>query len=255
MSIIKTLFNRMTNRSQGPTKFVLLFQGRTGSTFLTDCANSHPQVKMDPEVWGGWGFQIEQDKIAAHVANQSNWLTHFYESSYPSSIKSIGFKTKLDDLLDKKHFITYLKDHDVKIVHLTRRNTVKLVISEINAQRLFDKSSTWNLEDERKRPSAFRLDLDKFHQQLLWREQIEKWLESYIFLANLPTIKLYYDDLLSDEKSFFETFYDFINVQYLPTKGRTFKNTPNDLQKIIINYDELLKRYKYTPYESMIVDA
>lgn len=251
----RKLFRTGTTCARQCRKFVLLFQGRTGSTYINDRVNAHPAVRMEPEVWGGWGFQLSPDAIFDHIAKQQAWLTAFYEGQHPREIKAIGFKTKLDDVLDKRWFISYLRSQRMDIIHLTRRNLVKLVISEINAKRLFNTAATWNLEDERKRPGSFVLDLERFAEQLRWREQIEQWLAGYVNMLNLPTLTMYYEDLLVDEGPFFSRLYEFLGVPFADTKGKTFKNTPNDLRDVIENYDQLLARYKYTIYEPMIIEV
>lgn len=255
MKLLRKLLSSDSCQHKEKARFVLLFQGRTGSTYVTDRVNAHPKVKMEPEVWGGWGFLISQDEIHEHKQKQSEWLNQLYLGVQNSDQWATGFKTKIDDVLDKRHFMSFIRKHNIRIIFLTRRNTIKLVVSEINAQRLFDKSSTWNLESENDRLNAFRLDLDKFHEQLMWREKVEKWLASYITVLSQPTLTLFYEDMLIDNQGFFTQLYDFLNVPYMDTVGKTFKNTSNDLREVISNYDELLVRYKYTIYEPMILDV
>ena len=255
IKILKKIQTGSSQKSLNRNKFILLFQGRTGSTYVTDRLNAHPVIKMDPEVWGGWGFQVQESEIAEHIKMQQNWLRRFYLQEHHKGMKAIGFKTKIDDVLEKRDFINFLREHQLRIIHMTRRNMVKLVISEINAQRLYDKVSTWNLESEKDRPGPFELDLDRFDEQLRWREQIEAWLASYIKLISLPTLTLCYEDMLYDNRAFFSRIYEFLGVPFVDTVGKTFKNTSNDLRNVITNFDALLARYKYTIYEPMIIDV
>ena len=67
-----------------------------------------------------------------------------YRQCDGSDIRSIGFKTKLDDMLTN--------------------------------------------------------DLDDFDAQIKWREQIEDLLNGYVRIINNPTLCLYYEDMLFDEK-------------------------------------------------------
>jgi hypothetical protein len=84
-----------------PCKFILLFQGRTGSTYITERVDAHPRVKMEPEVWGGWGFQLSREKIPLYSQKQLDWLMSFYDKDYNIPYSAIGFKTKLDDFVAK----------------------------------------------------------------------------------------------------------------------------------------------------------
>lgn len=251
---IEKFFHKKTPGDKKPCKFVLLFQGRTGSTYITERVNAHPDVKMEPEVWGGWGFQVSKSERSQYSQKQKDWLARFYAQFDDDAIRSIGFKTKLDDVIDKRSFIQFIRKNDIKIIHMTRRNIVKLVISEINAQRLFDATSKWNLDNEDERPGPFVLDLDEFDAKIKWREQIEDWLDGYIKIINNPTLSLCYEDMLFNEVHFFEKFYHFIGTKPADTRSKIIKNTPTDLRQIIINHEELLRKYKYTRYESMILD-
>lgn len=236
-----------------PTPFVLLFQGRTGSTFITECLNDHPHIRMAAEVWGGWGFQVPPEDLPEFKRRQCQWLTDYYGPPSDRNIRAMGFKTKLDDVLDKPAFIRFLRERQLRIIHMTRRNVIKLVVSEINAQRLVETSGKWNIDDKDQRPGPFVLDLEEFEAKLEWRLQVERWLDAYIETINLPTLRLAYEDLLDDGEAFFEAIYDFINVRPHPASGNTVKSTPDDLSRIILNYDALLSKYKYTPYEPMIL--
>ena len=151
--ILKISSDFKTTKDATLCKFIFLFQGRTGSTYITERLNAHPPVKMEPEVWGGWGFQIPEEEKREHVDKQNKWMLDFYSDRYCYDFRAIGFKTKLDDVIDKRSFIAYLKDKKIKIIHSSRRNIVKLVISEINAQRLFDYSGKWNLDNNTERPN------------------------------------------------------------------------------------------------------
>ena len=251
---IENLFRNKAPGNRKTCKFMLLFQGRTGTTYITERVNAHPDVTMEPEVWGGWGFQIPQNELSEYSQKQKEWLARFYAQWDDKARRSIGFKTKLDDVIDKRSFIQFIRENDIKIIHMSRRNIVKLVISEINAQRLFDVTSKWNLDNDAERPGPFVLDLKEFEAKMKWREQIEDWLDGYVRIINNPTLCLHYEDMLLDERNFFKNIYHFIGINPVETSSKIIKNTPADLRQIIVNYDELLRKYKYTRYESMILD-
>ena len=61
--------------------------------------------------------------------------------------------------------------------------------------------------------------------------------------------------MLYDDKAFFSRIYDFLEVPFIDTVGKTLKNTPNDLRDVVTNYSGLLAKYRYTIYEPMILDV
>jgi hypothetical protein len=68
----------------------------------------------------------------------------------------------------------------------------------------------------------------------------------------LPTLRLYYEDLLIDERTIFARVLSFLEVQPKPLQGGTLKNTSDDLREAISNFDELRSHYLGTPYEQML---
>jgi hypothetical protein len=66
-----------------------------------------------------------------------------------------------------------------------------------------------------------------------------------------PTLQLYYEDMLRDETAFMGRVFDFLNVTPRAVKGKTLKNTSDDLREAVPNFDVLRARYIGTRYEAM----
>ena len=231
-------------------KFVLLFQGRTGSSYLQQSLNSHPNIIMLPEVWAGMKY-IPKQKRKQNAEKQLNWAKEFFERYYNKKINAIGFKTKLIDVLDPKEFARFLEQNNIKIIYMTRRNIIKLTISEINARRLYNKTKRWNLAQEKDRLLPFNLNLNRFKKKLKEKEQMEKKLKIYIKTLNLPVLKICYEDLLMDELETLKKINKFLEVPFRKTKGNLVKNTSDNLKEIILNLDKIQSRYHGTKYEHM----
>lgn len=225
--------------------FVMLFVERAGSTYLTTLLNSHPDILAQ-------GEKLDILKQKGHNAQtQLEWTRQFLTPPLIGRNKARGYKTKLKDVLDQDGFAQLIQEMDCKIIQLQRYNSVKAVISTINAKRLWEASGNWNLLNESSRLPAFAVDPDEFAERLQQREAWDRELEAYVQRLQLPTLTLHYEDLLKDENSFKQRVYSFLGVKPKPAQGITLKNTNDDLREVILNFDELYARYSGTPYQVM----
>ena len=71
-------------------------------------------------------------------ASQRQWVMDLLETGERSGAVAVGFKTKLKDVDDHHDFTELLREQDFRIILMTRRNTLKLAISTLNARRLFE---------------------------------------------------------------------------------------------------------------------
>ncbi len=239
-------------KSMGPiffrpqvNRFVTLFVERSGSTYLATALASHPEIKALREELAG----LRQK--GAQAREQLLWAEEFFTPPFMGPYKAYGFKTKIVDILDPDGFAQLMKAKDCRIIQLLRRNTVKAAISTINARRVYEASGNWNLLSEADRQPAFEVDMDEFDRLLSQRLEWDREVQEYVDRLKLPTLMLYYEDLLKDESSFLSGVFKFLDVTPHPVKGKTLKNTDDDLRKAILNLDELRARYEGTPFAAM----
>src|SRR5262249_43296180 len=113
-----------------PRRFVLLFEGRSGSTYLMESLDAHPQVVAAHEILTE--LKLEPDVARLQLERTRAFLTEPRDGA----IAAVGFKTKLADVVDRDAFAALLRALDVRIIHLRRRNLIKLALSVLNAKRL-----------------------------------------------------------------------------------------------------------------------
>ena len=227
------------------TPFVILFVERAGSTYLTSLLDSHPDAVCLREE-----FAVIKEK-GGTAADQLEWADKFLTPALIGRVKAKGFKTKLMDILDPAGFGQLLTKLGCRVIQLQRRNTVKAVVSTINAKRLHDKVGTWNLLKETDRLPAFEIELADFKARIAEREAWDHEIEAFTATLQIPVKQLYYEDLLNDEQFFLNQIFEFINVTPKPVQGKTFKNTKDNLKEVILNFEELKAHYQDTPYASM----
>ncbi|MCF8063144.1 MAG: hypothetical protein K9M82_11550 [Deltaproteobacteria bacterium] len=225
------------------TPFVLLFEGRAGSTFLIEHLDSHPQIRARKEILG----PLRKDPPRAQLERTRNVLTRGLVSRY----KAMGFKTKLRILTDPAGFSNLLHELDVKIIHLKRKNRVKEALSELLSNILKEKINDYNIYSSEERLDPIHVDYREFNWTLRLREDLDSKLNDYISTMKLPVLPIFYEDLLLGLDDQLKKIFQFIDVKNSKTKSGMVKHTNEDLRKVITNFDEIKKKYLNTDYEMM----
>jgi hypothetical protein len=247
------------------TRFVLLFQGRCGSSNLIEALDSHPDIRAQGEVLAAWrsdaASQLREaryllgapaaDSAAARLKTKVKDLAARCGLGPRPAKPVVGFKIKLRDLADPGQFAALMRELGAKVILLRRRNRVKIVVSSINSRRLHSATGEWNARSEGQRPGPVAIDPKEFESQLRIKEEHEQLLLDYVRTIGLPTLELCYEDLLSDYEGSLGKLFAFLGVPYQLVRGKCVKNTSDDLRDALLNFEELRARYAGTPYEAM----
>ncbi len=237
-----------TPSDKTPTCFAVLFEGRSGSTYLVEALNSHPQIRAEKELLAGLKKKI--NKGMAEAGDQLGCIERLYVPG-DHEYDVIGFKTKMKDILDPEGLAAVLRTNDVRILLLQRRNRIKLLVSLMNAMRLNEATGDWNLYKESDRQATINLDPAEFKEWLEGAEEANRELNAYAHELGLPVLELYYEDILTDATSTFARICDFLGVEAQSMEGECKKNTSDDLREVLENFDELKSTFAGTRYESM----
>lgn len=224
--------------SRDPVRFVVFFNGRSGSSTLIEALNSHPEMVARGEILSG-----KDDQLL--VARR--FLTRPRRKRYAA----VGFKTKLRDVRDPEDLAALLAELGASAVLLRRRNVVKQVVSRVNSKRLYETTSDWNLYDERNRLPPATIDPAWFDDALRRVEEDRRELEDYVGNLEVPTLPLYYEDFLVDWAAAFSRVCSFLGARFEPVQRQSIKNTSDDLKQAVSNFEELRALYAGTPYASM----
>ncbi|HKJ88867.1 MAG TPA: hypothetical protein VKA48_10205, partial [Gammaproteobacteria bacterium] len=96
-----------------PSRFVVLFEGRTGSSYLIASLQGIPGIKAQGE-----GF-VGRKKDGAGA--QEKWAREAWGVPWLTTVKAAGFKTKLRDVVDREGFARILEAYEVKVIYMQRR--------------------------------------------------------------------------------------------------------------------------------------
>lgn len=208
-------------------KFIVITRSRTGSNLLISLLNSHLGIKA-----GGELFRRLENKSSTTLWNE-------IFSKKPKGIKYVGFKIfyyhPLDN--DNKDVWDYIKkDKTIKLIHLTRKNMLRTVVS----REIADKTDTWtnkhgkNIEINDKRVS---LDIKKCFEEFEITKSHEKRVREEFKRDDF--IELTYEDLVKNNQNSINDIFDFLELERKSVKSSYKKQNKESLQDLIINYDEL----------------
>ncbi|MHC5109456.1 MAG: hypothetical protein ACYTHJ_06220 [Planctomycetota bacterium] len=238
---LSSLSNFLGIGSRPAVRFALLFQGRTGSSYLISCLNSHPAIVAEGE------------KLVRQSHDwQRRWLTQLYAGKHKRGTLACGFKTKLKDVWDLREFAEMLQRLDIRIISMMRKNKVKMAVSAINARRLYDATGHWNLRPGMDPLPPFELSADDLRAQVQHAIQSDEALQQFVSGLNLPTLAIAYEDLLDDRHLQLARVLQFLGVEQLPLHGDVIKNTSDNLAEVLVNHGELKKAFANDPIGEML---
>jgi LPS sulfotransferase NodH len=239
------VFSRRIFFANQVTPYIIFFIERDGSTYLTSLMSSHPEINATYERFA----VLKQKGVSAE--EQLKWADSFLTSPMFGKYSAVGFKTKLVDVPDLEKFKRLLQEKECSVIQMQRLNSVKAVVSKINARRLWEASGKWNLYDENDRQPPTAIAPSDFQKHLEEREEANYLLEKYVGSLSVPTIKLVYEELLQDRESVMDRLFSFLKVKPASVEAKTLKHTKDDLREVLANFNELRTFYAGTTYEKM----
>ncbi|MEM9412494.1 MAG: hypothetical protein AAGA30_15375 [Planctomycetota bacterium] len=217
-----------------PVRYVILFPGRTGSTYLAGHMISHPQICARYEILSRVKSSWEDQLVCMNEL--------FGQKRFPV-IRAVGFKSKLSQVIDRKAFKAYLIENEFKIIHQVRNNLLKYIVSVIRAKMLRSEQGRSNVLDHDQRPlGPIEIPVPVFTRATK-RLNVVGRLNRFVERLELPKLVISYEDLLKDEPSQLRQVWNFLGVDHIPTEGGTRKNTPDDIREAVTNIDEIIQHH------------
>lgn len=241
-----------------PTSFVILSQGRTGSSYLVSCLNSSPSVLCYPEILADRSVAQQQNLLNGFFdgrrleAKHPEFAKRHYHPIPPdrkSQVNARGFKVKLTQIRTLHETYALLLDRHVRLIYLERSNQLKAALSELNGRRLHRHGGIWNAEKPTDLQGPVRVDTKRLLKTLRRREIIRRAHDAFYDLYRGRKIRLVYEDLLQDETAFHLCILRFLGLPDQPLHGKFLKHTPDRLQAAITNYGEIRHALRGSAYE------
>jgi LPS sulfotransferase NodH len=222
-------------------RFAIIGNARTGSNYLLDGLKSSPSIRMYHEIFASHNRRVGEDfeKIFSKVFQ--------YESK---STRLVGFKVFYNHLTEAE-WNKLLACQELKIIHLTRRNLLRTVIS----LEIAFKTGQWTQSGKSGVPREKRVLLDplKLIQRL---EQIEEGESATRRrFCDRQILEIVYEDLVRSPQEVFESVGRYLGVAGIdPGRIRLKRQNPETLQQLILNYDEVQAVLQNTRFVAYLSD-
>ena len=251
-------------------KFIIWFEGRSGSSHLVSLMNSHSKIlcrgenfdaslirASDEPVdfatvnWEGktFGRRLATfDKtvfgptdtdVLEHLNALFNWKKQANGFKFKHSRQSYLYPEVCDALIRQKD--------EVKVIHLVRKNIVKRAISKQNQQRIREVQGRANLSSP---VELGKIVVDvaavlEYCQRLTGRqERFMQWPQNFE-----QVIKVEYEDLLHHPEIQLNRVFEFLGVPKEEVTSKIFKATPDKISDAVHNFEELALALRGTGFE------
>lgn len=222
-------------------RFMIVANARTGSNYLLDGLKTSPVIRMYHEIFAPHIREVGKDfeKILSTV--------YQYESK---STQMVGFKVFYNHLTDEEW--KKLAAHtDLKVIHLTRQNRLRTVVS----LEIAFKTGRWTQAGNSSGVKEKRILLDR--SKLLKRlEQIEEGeAATRARFSDRAMLEIVYEDLVRSPRNAFAAVGAYLGVNGIdPEEIRLKKQNPEELAQLIANYDEVESLLRNTGFSEYLVD-
>ena len=225
------------------TRYVMIAQPRTGSTLMNLLLASHPNVLSFGEILHPAEETRRDNSVRSRIPVLTldddiiEYLENYVYKEYPDSITAVGFKLFYDHARNPEWSPVreYLRDTQVRVIHLKRKNLLDRYLSFELAMR----SNVWvDLKDKNNAPNQpITLDPKKCFQNF----HKTKWFEGETddFFKDNPKLEVIYEELANDPDRNSRRILDFLKVDHQELTSKTRKQQTKNKAEVIANYDEL----------------
>jgi LPS sulfotransferase NodH len=241
-------------------KFLIITQPRSGSSFFTSCLNSHSQIycprgslftkhNVSPLKRFKPGFLTVDRKKSPYYKYRSgsfrrqiahrfrrNKLIHEFLSEWYAryqNYEAVGFKVNYSQISRYPATISWVKQNDVKIIHLVRNNLLKRHVSNKIAIARDQHHSRKPLK-----PIKVYIDpeilLDDFRRR---QKRFDKYRKLF---RDFPFLEVSYESMVADKGTETGKVLKFLGIeQVMPLTTDLVKVNPDSVEDLIENYDEV----------------
>lgn len=223
--------------------FILLGQMRTGSNLLRVALESSPQIRMENEIFNP-GFRRAG---ATFETILDEWL-----GAHPRTVRAVGCKIFYEHL-DDAEWLRLLSRPDLRVIHLTRRNRLRMFLSRVIAEASnswIENRSSERLALERRRVALEIPRLVAFLELSAKREE-----DARSRCAGRSVLELAYEDLRDDLESVMPEVLRFLGARSWDPRGvRLRRQNPEPMRALILNYAQVARALETSRWKRFLVD-
>ncbi len=230
--------------------FVILCLGRTGSTHLQSLLDSHPEVRCygelftDVDLATGHGESRTQTFIGSP---HDDPIAYVEELTEGVDGRAVGFKLPNNSLRAFPQAARVLEEPTVKIVRLSRRNLLALLVSRRMLAATGVPQSTHGTYGD----ARVRIEPDRCLTAFRHMEADEHALDE--LADGHTTFRLTYEELVAGER--IDELQTFLGVEPRPLNSWFARLRTRPLSETVENWDELVRALRGTRYEAFLNES
>lgn len=243
------------------TRFVIAATQRTGSTLIMSALASHPEILCLPEIFLYTRRVTTRSENSYHhylsTTSRGKWKHYFarrkivfdyldYIYSLPG-YPCIGFKLMYSHLSLFPMVMDYLAHNNIIVVHNRRKNILKKHVSRIAARQ----RQLYHSDTAIKARPVF-VTVRGLIRRLKKIEKENSSLNQVLVRSGCPVIEVCYEDILRNKAAVFNVVQSFLGVPPRSLTTHLHKLNPDDLPRVIDNYDQVRDKLSGTCFEKYL---
>jgi len=249
-------------------KFIVVTTQRSGATFFCTCLDSHPDIRCPHEAIFSLRKMVSFRGIILHRRDRrsseyykyrkravKHQLSHFFlrkRSVYnffeyiyrvQNNIKAVGFKASYNQVKKYPQIVSWIRENDVKIIHLVRENILKTILSS-ETKRIRNLAHSTHAVEAVK----VYLDTGKLLRHLRRRARLIE--EHRMRFIDRPYLEVAYESFVSNRDRETQRIFKFFGIpNFCELESQLVKLNPDSLEDIIINYEEVKDALNKTEFK------
>ncbi|MDY7013812.1 MAG: hypothetical protein SVX43_09505 [Cyanobacteriota bacterium] len=250
---------RQNELSDTPKKFAILTVARTGSNYLCNALNGHPEILCHGELFHQKQIYIydrkNSDLDLGTIQERDRCPERFVERVWQHNLghSAVGFK--LFPKHNEKVLKLLLKDKKIKKILLLRRNKIRSYVSlqiACQTQEWDIRNSAMETPGKTQKSTSVKINPKSFQDYVQKNNYFFDKLRRTLNASNQEFLEITYEDLFGTESAILKSelleFIDVsVNSKYL--KADLKKQNPQPLSELVSNFHELESALRETELE------
>lgn len=243
------------------TKAIILTTQRTGSTFLVECLDSHPEVCCLGEMLAGGHVWVPDivyksryaTKAYRYLSSGAAFSTRMMDRYFARTDRPVMLFKAMYNHIRPPWTIRYLREHaEMRILHLRRHNLLKQYVSHqlitVRRDKVWQPHATAPVT-----PASIAVSSEA---ALTYMRRIRAEYDAHerLFSAH-ARLPLCYETMIGDKSLRPEVAHevcDFLGVSQNVMHSKLIKMNPVDLRSMVTNYNALAADIRKTEFADLL---
>jgi LPS sulfotransferase NodH len=215
--------------------FVIVFPGRTGSSWLVSALAAHPSVEVQGEILVRQAAEAQRRLVRAALVPGRR-------------VTARGFKTKMKDVADPDDLRDAIVETNALVIQMRRADLLRLALSRINARRLHDATGRWNRTAEMPESGVVPVTTEELQAALEACVDEVSRVETFVESVSGDVMDIRYADILRTPDEVLASVQTAIGVEPRTVRSGVVKNTDEDLRPWLPDFDGWRRWFADTPF-------